>query len=93
MLTQKPKRYRYPAEIISYAIWMYHRFNTSYRDIEEVRIYMDGNKMAEDGSAPYGYNFELSPSQMGKHEFEVVVENEKGNKDSDKIILDVAGYL
>ena len=39
MLTQKPKRYRYPAEIISYAIWMYHRFNTSYRDIEEMLRY------------------------------------------------------
>ena len=40
MLTQKPKRYRYPAEIISYAIWMYHRFNTSYRDIEEMLRYL-----------------------------------------------------
>jgi membrane peptidoglycan carboxypeptidase len=78
---QVPLEFRLSAEV------------SSYRDIEEVRIYMDGNKMAEDGSAPYGYNFELSPSQMGKHEFEVVVENEKGNKDSDKIILDVAGYL
>ena len=39
MLTQKPKRYRYPAEIISHAIWMYHRFNISYRDIEEMLRY------------------------------------------------------
>jgi putative transposase len=39
MLTQKPKRYRYPAEIISYAIWIYHRFNTSYRDVEEILRY------------------------------------------------------
>ena len=39
MLTQKPKRYRYPAEIISYAIWVYHRFNTSYRDVEEMLRY------------------------------------------------------
>ncbi|MGQ4006577.1 IS6 family transposase, partial [Francisellaceae bacterium CB300] len=39
MLTQKPKRYRYPSEIINYAIWMYHRFNTSYRDIEEMLRY------------------------------------------------------
>jgi putative transposase len=39
MLTQKPKRYRYPAEIISYAIWIYHRFNTSYRDVDEMLRY------------------------------------------------------
>ena len=39
MLTQKPKRYRYPAEIISYAIWIYHRFNVSYRDVEEILRY------------------------------------------------------
>ena len=39
MLTQKPKRYRYPAEIISYAIWIYHRFNTSYRDVEGILRY------------------------------------------------------
>ena len=39
MLTQKPKRYRYPAEIISYAIWIYHSLNTSYRDAEEMLRY------------------------------------------------------
>jgi transposase-like protein len=30
------KRYRFPAEIISYAIWLYYRFNLSHRDIEDV---------------------------------------------------------
>ena len=39
MLTQKPKRYRYPVEIMSYAIWVYHRFNTSYRDVEKMLRY------------------------------------------------------
>ncbi len=29
------KRYRFPAEIILYAIWLYFRFNLSYRDIED----------------------------------------------------------
>jgi putative transposase len=30
------KRYRFPPEIISYAVWLYHRFNLSYRDIEDL---------------------------------------------------------
>ena len=28
--------YRYPAEIIGYAVWMYFRFTLSYRDVEEL---------------------------------------------------------
>jgi transposase-like protein len=27
--------YRYPTEIISYAVWLYHRFTLSFREIEE----------------------------------------------------------
>jgi len=30
------KRYRYPQEKISHAIWLYHRFTLSFRDIEEM---------------------------------------------------------
>jgi putative transposase len=30
------KRHRFPAEIIQYAVWLYHRFNLSYRDIEDL---------------------------------------------------------
>jgi len=30
------KRYRYPSQIISHAIWLYHRFTLSFRDIEEL---------------------------------------------------------
>ncbi len=30
------KRYRYPQEIISHTIWLYHRFTLSFRDIEEL---------------------------------------------------------
>jgi len=30
------KRHRYPKEIISYAVWLYHRFNLSHRDIEDL---------------------------------------------------------
>ncbi|KTD00185.1 transposase [Legionella feeleii] len=39
MLEQKPKRYRYPLEIISIAVWSYHRFNDSYRDVSERLLY------------------------------------------------------
>jgi len=28
--------HRYPVEIISYAVWLYHRFTLSFRDIEEM---------------------------------------------------------
>ena len=30
------KRYRFPSEIIQYAVWLYHRFNLSFRDIEDL---------------------------------------------------------
>ncbi len=30
------KRHRFPPEIIQYAIWIYHRFNLSHRDIEDL---------------------------------------------------------
>ncbi len=30
------KRFRYPSEIISHIVWLYHRFCLSFRDIEEL---------------------------------------------------------
>jgi putative transposase len=38
METQKPdyRGYRFPPEIISYAVWLYHRFCLSFRDVEEI---------------------------------------------------------
>ena len=30
------KRHRFPTEIISYAVWLYYRFNLSHRDIEDL---------------------------------------------------------
>ena len=32
------KRYRFPSEIIQYAVWTYHRFNLSHRDIEDLLV-------------------------------------------------------
>ena len=28
--------YRYPAQTINHAVWLYHRFTLSFRDIEEL---------------------------------------------------------
>jgi putative transposase len=30
------KRHRFPPEIISYAVWLFYRFNLSHRDIEDL---------------------------------------------------------
>ena len=29
-------RHRFPAEVISYAVWLYYRFPLSHRDVEEL---------------------------------------------------------
>jgi putative transposase len=34
-LDQKLRRHRFPLSIISQAVWLYHRFNHSYRDVQE----------------------------------------------------------
>jgi len=34
--TSRYKRYRFPSEIIQYAVWLYHQFNLSHRDIEDL---------------------------------------------------------
>lgn len=39
MLESKPKRYRYPLELISIGVWSYHQFNDSYRDVSERLLY------------------------------------------------------
>jgi putative transposase len=30
------KRHRFPPEIIQYAVWLYHRFNLSHREVEDL---------------------------------------------------------
>ena len=30
------KRHRFPPEVISYAVWLYYRFNLSHRDVEDL---------------------------------------------------------
>ncbi len=36
IITTLYKRHRFPPEIIQYAVWLYHRFNLSHRDIEDL---------------------------------------------------------
>ena len=38
MTSQLPsyRGYRFPAEIISHAVWLYHRFCSSFRDVEDL---------------------------------------------------------
>ena len=38
MRTHKPsyQRHRFPSEIISHAVWLYHRFCLSFREVEEL---------------------------------------------------------
>jgi putative transposase len=38
-INKPPKRHRFPVSIISHAVWLYHRFNNSYRDIQEHMVY------------------------------------------------------
>ena len=30
--------YRFPPEIISHAVWLYHRFCVSFRDVEDLLV-------------------------------------------------------
>jgi len=30
------RRHRFPPQIISHAVWLYHRFSLSFRDVEDL---------------------------------------------------------
>ena len=34
--TERYKHHRFPGEIISHGVWLYHRFHLSYRDVREL---------------------------------------------------------
>ena len=38
MMSQPPsyRGYRFPPDIISHAVWLYHRFGLSFRDVEDL---------------------------------------------------------
>ena len=58
------KRHRYPPEIISYAVWVYYRFNLSHRDIEDL--------LAERGIAVSRESIRLWCNKFGPQYVDVV---------------------
>jgi putative transposase len=37
-IAARHKDYRYPIEVIGHAVWLYHRFTLSLRDVEELML-------------------------------------------------------
>ena len=75
---KKPSRHRYRMEIIGQAIWQYHRFNQSYRDVKEQLLYR-GIDVSHETIRSWCYKF-------GK-DFEQVIKK-KQRKVTDKWHLD-----
>jgi putative transposase len=73
-----PSRHRYPMTIIGHAIWQYHRFNNSYRDVREQLLYR-GIDVSHEAIRSWCYKF-------GK-EFEKVIKKQQ-KKVTDKWHLD-----
>ena len=73
-----PSRHRYPMTIIGQAIWQYHRFNHSYRDVREQLLYR-GIEVSHETIRSWCYKF-------GK-DFEKVIKK-KQRKVTDKWHLD-----
>ena len=48
------KRYRFPPDIISYAVWLYYRFNLSHRDIEDLLAVRDKCYLRVSDVSAYG---------------------------------------
>ena len=77
-MRSRPSRYRHPMMIIGQAIWQYHRFNQSYRDVREQLLYR-GIDVSHETIRSWCYKF-------GK-EFEKVIKK-KQKKVTDKWHLD-----
>jgi len=73
-----PSRHRYPMMIIGQAIWQYHRFNQSYRDVREQLLYK-GIDVSHETIRSWCYKF--------SKDFEKVIKK-KQRKVTDKWHLD-----
>ena len=53
MSSQAPsyRGYRFPSEIISHAVWLYHRFSLSFRDAEDLLAQLT-QRVGESGDLP-----------------------------------------
>ncbi len=61
--------------------------------IKEVEFFMDGKKFGEDSSYPYGFTYNLGPSDLGKKKFRAKVTDRDGNSADDEIELTVVSSL
>ena len=77
-MKSRPSRHRYPMMIIGQAIWQYHRFNQSYRDVREQLLYREIDISHE--------SIRSWCNKFGK-EFEKIIKN-KQRKVRDKWHLD-----
>lgn len=60
-------------------------------DIAQVSIYLNDEKVTDDGSFPYGYNFVFRPEDAGEKEFRIKARDKKGRTAEDKITLNIYG--
>jgi membrane peptidoglycan carboxypeptidase len=66
---------------------------SSPNSIKKVNMYVNGDKINEDPSAPYGYNFDFSVEDIGKKiELKVVAEDSEGNKGEDELDFEIGSY-
>lgn len=85
-LSKPPKRHRFPVSIISYAVWRYHRFNDSYRDIQE--------ELAYRGIIVSHETIRLWCLKFGRHFKEVIKKRERKPRDKwhlDEMTLNING--
>ena len=65
--------YRFPAEIISYAVWLYHVFGLSLRDVElilferGITISHQSIRSGASSSAPTSPASSVAPAEAGRH--------------------------
>ena len=60
------KRHRFPPDIISYAVWLYYRFNLSHRDIEDL---LAEPEVVAVGEAGLDYHYDHSPRDVQRDVF------------------------
>ncbi len=60
-------------------------------DIDQVSVYVDDEKVTDDKSFPYGYNFVFTPVDAGEKEFRIKARDKSGRTAEDKINLVIYG--
>ena len=80
------KRHRFPPEIIQYAVWLYHRFSLSHRDIEDL--------LAERGISVSYESIRLWCNKFGPKYARRLKKNHQGYGDTffiDEVFVKIAG--